>query len=98
MRAIHRQRIKLRSYETDPLGRLQVPILCKLLQEVAVAHASILGVAVEKMAERGTAWVLSRQHLALNRWPRGDEEIIIRRVWGLHAGNELYKPVRKGRA
>jgi len=77
MKAKHSNRFRVRSYETDPLGRLQVPILCKLLQEVAVAHASILGVAVETMAERGTAWVLSRLHLTLARWPRGNEEIVI---------------------
>jgi len=77
MKAKHSNRFRVRSYETDPLGRLQVPILCKLLQEVAVAHAGILGVAVETMAERGTAWVLSRLHLNLARWPRGDEEILI---------------------
>jgi medium-chain acyl-[acyl-carrier-protein] hydrolase len=77
LKATHRQSFTVRSYETDPLGRLQVPILCKLLQEVAVAHASILGVAVEMMAERGTAWVLSRLQLTLGRWPRGNEEIVI---------------------
>ncbi len=77
MKAKHHDRFRVRSYETDPLGRLQVPILCKLLQEVAVAHASILGVSVETMAERGTAWVLSRLHLTLARWPRGGEEIVI---------------------
>ena len=77
MKAKHRDRFRVRSYETDPLGRLQVPILCKLLQEVAVAHASILGVAVETMAERGTAWVLSRLNLTLDRWPQGGEEVVI---------------------
>jgi medium-chain acyl-[acyl-carrier-protein] hydrolase len=77
MKAKHSDRFRVRSYETDPLGRLQVPILCKLLQEVAVAHAGILGVSVETMADRGTAWVLSRLHLTLARWPRGDEEIVI---------------------
>jgi acyl-ACP thioesterase len=77
MKAKHSNRFRVRSYETDPLGRLQVPILCKLLQEVAVAHASILGVAVETMAGRGTAWVLSRLHLTLARWPRGNDEILI---------------------
>ena len=77
MKAKHSNPFRVRSYETDPLGRLQVPILCKLLQEVAVAHASILGVSVETMAERGTAWVLSRLHLTLDHWPRGDEEIVI---------------------
>ena len=77
MKAKHNHRFRVRSYETDPLGRLQIPILCKLLQEVAVAHASLLGVAVETLLEHGTAWVLSRLHLQLKRWPRGDEKIVI---------------------
>lgn len=77
MRAIHHDRFRVRSYETDPLGRLQIPILCKLLQEVAIAHASLLGVAVETLLERGTAWVMSRLHLELAQWPRGDTEIVI---------------------
>ena len=44
---------------------------------MAVAHASLLGVAVETLLERGTAWVLTRLHLELDRWPRGDEQIVI---------------------
>jgi acyl-ACP thioesterase len=67
----------VRSYETDPVGRLQAPILCKLLQEVAVVHAAILGVAVETLLERGTAWVLSRFELTIDRWPGADDEIVI---------------------
>ncbi len=59
------------------MGRLQVPILCKLLQEVAVTHAGMLGVAVETLLERGTAWVLSRMCLSLDRWPQGGDEITI---------------------
>jgi acyl-ACP thioesterase len=77
MKAKHHDRFRVRSYETDPLGRLQVPILCKLLQEAATAHAAILGVAVETLIESGVAWVLSRLHLEMQRWPTSDEEIII---------------------
>jgi acyl-ACP thioesterase len=74
---IYREKFRLRSYETDPQGRLQIPILCQLLQEAATAHAERLGVAVETLAKRGMAWVLSRLHLNLIRWPHGDEEIVV---------------------
>jgi acyl-ACP thioesterase len=67
----------VRSYETDPQGRLEVPILCQLLQEAATAHAAVLGVAVETLIENGVAWVLSRLHLEMQRWPAADEEIVI---------------------
>ena len=77
MRTTHRMAFQVRSYETDPQGRLQVPILCQLLQEAATGHAAILGVAVEKLIENGVAWVLSRLHLEMERWPAADEEIIV---------------------
>jgi acyl-ACP thioesterase len=71
------ERFRVRSYEADPLGRLQVPILCRLLQEVATAHAAELGVAVEALIDRGVAWVLSRLDLRMARWPRVDDDLII---------------------
>lgn len=77
MRSTYREAFKVRSYETDTRGRLQVPILCQLLEEVAVAHAAILGVAVESLIDSGVAWVLSRLHLAMDRWPGADEDIEI---------------------
>jgi len=88
MKAKHHDRFRVRSYETDPLGRLQVPILCKLLQEAATAHAAILGVAVETLIENGVAWVLSRLHLEMQRWPTPDEHIVIE-TWP-EAANRLF--------
>jgi acyl-ACP thioesterase len=78
MRAIHQQRFRVRAYETDPHGRLEVPILCKLMQETATAHAAILGVSVETLMDNGVAWVLSHLDLKIERWPGPDEEIIIK--------------------
>ena len=71
------ERFRVRAYEADPLGRLQVPMLCRLLQEVATAHAAKLGVAVDALIDSGVAWVLSRLDLKVERWPRVDDEIVI---------------------
>lgn len=71
------ERFRVRAYEADPLGRLQVPILCRLLQEVATAHAAKLGVAVDVLIDSGVAWVLSRLDLKVERWPRVDDEIVV---------------------
>jgi medium-chain acyl-[acyl-carrier-protein] hydrolase len=68
----------VRSYETDPQGRLEVPILCKLMQETAVAHAAILGVSVETLMDNRVAWVLSHLDLKVERWPGPDAEITIK--------------------
>jgi acyl-ACP thioesterase len=65
-----------------------VPILCKWLQEVAVADAAILGVAVDTLIENGVAWVLSRLHLEMQRWPTSNEYIVIE-TWP-QAANRLF--------
>lgn len=87
MRVVHEQRFGVRAYETDPYGRLEVPILCKLLQEAATAHAAILGVSVETLMDNGVAWVLSHLRLEILRWPGADAEIVIR-TWP-EAANRL---------
>lgn len=77
MRSTHHASFLVRSYETDPQGRLRVSILCQLLQEAATAHAAMLGVAVETLIENGVAWVLSRLHLEIDRWPAAEDEIAV---------------------
>jgi acyl-ACP thioesterase len=77
MRTTYHEGFQVRSYETDTQGRLQTPILCQFLEEAAVAHAAILGVAVESLIDSGVAWVLSRLHLKMERWPGADEVIEI---------------------
>lgn len=88
MRTIYRQEFRVRAYETDPHGRLQAPILCKLLQEAATAHAAELGVAVETLIESGVAWVLSHLHLRVLSWPTADAEIMVK-TWP-EAANRLF--------
>jgi acyl-ACP thioesterase len=88
MRPIHRHRFRVRSYETDQHGRLQPPILCKLLQEAATEHAALLGVAVEDLIDGGVAWVLSRLRLEVDRWPGPEEEIVVE-TWP-EAANRLF--------
>jgi len=81
------ERFRVRSFEADPLGRLQVPILCRLLQEAATAHAAELGVAVDTLVDSGVAWVLNRLDLHVQRWPQSDDEIVVE-TWP-HAMNRL---------
>jgi medium-chain acyl-[acyl-carrier-protein] hydrolase len=77
MRTIYRMPVRIRSYEVDAHGRLQAPILCRLLQEAATIHAADLGVSVESLIDGGVAWVLSRLSLAMDRWPGVEDEVVI---------------------
>jgi acyl-ACP thioesterase len=74
---IHRLLCRVRSYEVDPRGRLQVPILCRLLQEAATEHAADLGVAVEALISTGVAWVLTRLDLTMDSWPSVGDEVVV---------------------
>jgi acyl-ACP thioesterase len=77
MKPVHRTTVRVRSYETGVDGRLQVPVLCRLLQEAATIHAAELGVSVESLIEDGCAWVLSRMRVVVHRWPTVDDEVVI---------------------
>lgn len=88
MSPFHQQRFRIRAYETDPEGRLQAHILCKLLQEAATVHAAELGVSVESLREIGVAWVLSYLHLHVEKWPGSDAEIVVK-TWP-EAANRLF--------
>jgi acyl-ACP thioesterase len=77
MRSMYRQHFEIRSYETDPQGRLQPAILCRLLQEAAVAHANNLEVGVQLLIDHGVAWVLTRLRLDMERWPGAGEELVV---------------------
>ena len=94
MSPFHQQRFRIRAYETDPEGRLQAHILCKLLQEAATVHAAELGVSVESLREIGVAWVLSYLHLHVEKWPGSDAEIVVKTtvVATSAAGSATIKP------
>jgi acyl-ACP thioesterase len=66
--------VRVRSIETDARGRLQVALLCRLLQEAATLHAAELGVSVESLIADGFAWVLNRMQLKMRSWPCAGEE------------------------
>lgn len=55
-----RERFRVRSYDLDARGAFAPSALCRALQEAAGRHAAALGVAVERLAPLGLAWVLSR--------------------------------------
>lgn len=67
-------------YETDQRGFARPVALLNYLQAAAGSHAALLGVAVADLRKSGHTWVLSRIHLAMDRYPRG-RDIIRIRTW-----------------
>lgn len=64
--------------EADQHGFVRTVALLNYLQSAAGYHAALLGVSVADLVERGHTWVLSRIHLAMQRYPRGGDTIRIR--------------------
>ena len=68
----------VQTYETDQRGFARPVALLNYLQAAAGEHAARLGVAVSDLRKNGHTWVLSRLHLAMERYPRCGDTVCIR--------------------
>jgi acyl-ACP thioesterase len=68
---------KIHSYEVDTKGQATIPFLCQFMQESAWHHAEHLGVGYAALREKNSAWVLSRQWVAIDTFPRWGDTIQI---------------------
>jgi medium-chain acyl-[acyl-carrier-protein] hydrolase len=77
--------------DVDRRERMLLPRIFKLLQEAAIAHANQFGTGTHAMATRGESWVLNRIAVAIDRYPRADEEL---RVETWSSGIKGFKGLR----
>lgn len=68
----------VRYHELDSHGHVRPVTLLNYMQDAAGMHARRLGVSVVDLRERGLTWVLSRIHLAVDRYPRASETVLVR--------------------
>ena len=73
---------KILSADCDMHRRLRLSRLFIMLQEAAIAHTEALGFGREKTLDRGYLWIVSLQHVKLQRLPEYDEHITLRSVPG----------------
>lgn len=71
--ALYRKSVSVQYHETDQHGFIKVVALLNHLQSTAGEHATGLGVSVHELRKSGHTWVLSRVHLAVERYPRGGD-------------------------
>lgn len=62
-------------YEADANKLLRPTAMLDLMQEAANADATRLGFGYDNMMATNTAWVLSRLHLRVNKYPKWREEV-----------------------
>ena len=74
---ILRRTYTIRSYEINAGGRLSIPTIFNLLQDIASSHALKLGVSVPQLLASNYTWVLSRIYLKMNHYPGWEDSIQI---------------------
>lgn len=71
-------RIRIRSEHVTRFRALRLSALCRMFQEISIAHTTALGMGREKTLDRGLLWIISRQYVEILRLPVYDEEITLR--------------------
>ena len=75
---LYEKEYHITSFLTNTRGKLGLYALLNLLQDVAHFHANILGLGYEQMVAKKTFWVLTRQKLVMNKWPKWEDCIHIK--------------------
>ena len=65
----------IHSYEVDPNGCVTLPMLCQFMQESAWKHAQHLGVGYSDLMRKNLLWVLFRQLIAIDSFPKWGDAI-----------------------
>jgi acyl-ACP thioesterase len=74
------------SYLSNSQKNLGLFALLNLLQDAAALHADRLGFGYDDMVRRKTFWVLTRQKLALRKWPKWKDRVSLRTWIRLNRG------------
>lgn len=76
--AIFENELPVRYHELDSHGNVSPVTLLNYLQDTAGLHSARLGISVSDLRRQGLTWVLSRIHLVVTRYPRAEENVLIR--------------------
>jgi medium-chain acyl-[acyl-carrier-protein] hydrolase len=73
--ALWSQSYNINTFLVNPEKKLGLYGLLNLIQDTAWIHATHLGHGYESMIQEQTAWVLTRQKLAMDSWPNWGDDI-----------------------
>ena len=81
-------------HEVGPAGCLGLVPLADHLQEAAAEHALHLGVSINRLAEVGLGWVMSRLIVRIERWPLSGETMRIETWPSKRVGHLFHREFR----
>lgn len=76
-KALFRKSFEVNDHEINLRNRLKLVDLLRMIQDTASEHASTLGFGYEEMMNSGIFWVLIRQKLKMDYWPKCGEDLEI---------------------
>ena len=71
------QEFRIASYQTDLTARIKPSAILEIMQEMAGAHAELLGVGRTRLLPMNLAWVLTRVEVRMERYPLSGESISV---------------------
>lgn len=76
MQKTYAEEILVRSYHTDLNARMKPSALLEIMQELAGAHAELLGIGRSALLPQNLVWVLTRVEVRMTRYPLSGERFI----------------------
>lgn len=98
--SLFEQRYDVASYLTNSQGNLGLFALLNIFQDIASNHAELLGLGLKEMHTLKKFWVLTRQAVRMEEWPKWKDEIVVKtwirlesgpfssRDFSIHKGNQ----------
>ena len=77
MQKTYSETFRIASYQTDLTARIRPSAILEIMQEMAGAHAEMLGVGRRKLDPMNLAWVLTRVEVRMERYPVSGELITV---------------------
>ena len=77
MMKTYTQEFRIASYQTDLTARIRPSAILEIMQEMAGAHAEMLGVGRKLLDPMNLAWVLTRVEVQMERMPVSGETISV---------------------
>jgi len=75
MDKIYKQKFYVRNFDVDFNGKLKLEMLLNFLQESAAEHAGKMNLSGVDLLKKNLAWILSRYHIKVLRYPEQGEII-----------------------
>jgi medium-chain acyl-[acyl-carrier-protein] hydrolase len=75
MDKVYKQKFYVRNFDVDFNGKLKLEMLLNFLQESAAEHAGKMNLSGVDLLKKNLAWILSRYHIKVLRYPEKGETI-----------------------